>query len=482
MLTSSSLHKQEFKSPAEERLIRKMAKMALNGYEIGIQRKIKPADHIQSMADKIQDTVVTKHPMNSDNLSSGENSRENTLRRAPNANIDRVYKAPDPSIVSIGDKIKETILSNHPANTHMNNVPMPPPIPNSPIPTFNVHSTPIGQPLHTKLQKKPSDFIPKNLSSSFSSLNNGDKSHSGSGYSSSEDSYKDKSEGYYSDTLRKKAGVEKTSFLKGINISSDIKQADSIFDNSYSNTLTKRKLFEKDTSNGISNSENGTKLRDKSYSSTPDNKVWNKANNNFEKSSLNESESKTDSKVWNKTNNFEKLTVNESDSKIWNRENNFEKSTVNEQADSKTDSKVWTKTNNFIVNEPLKNNQAQQDEVTKNNLPNNLYDNSLYTYKSSKPELNGESLKNVPVEKIENKTSKDFDKDSEDNAETETVVRRRQKKCVRNDDGRRDSHIIARPLSTMTSGTAGDMTDGLYPPICHKCDKTITRYSNLQHQ
>lgn len=411
--TTGSPHKQEFKSPAEERLIRKMAKMALNGYEIGIQRKIKPADHIQSMADKIQDTVVTKHPLNSDNLSSEENSRENTLRRAPNANIDRIYKAPDPAIASIGDKIKETIMINHPANTSMNNVPMPPPIPSSPIPTFNAHSTPIGQPLNTTLPRKPSDYIPKNLNSSFMSLNNGDKSHSGSGYSSSEDSNKDKSEGYYSDTLRKKAGFEKASFLNGLKSNNDTKQSESKFDNTYSNTLTKRKMFEKDSANGINNAENGIKFGDKMNSNT------------------------LDGKIWNKTNHFEKSL------------------------------------------EPTKIVKSAYEDQSKNNdLPHSLHDNSLYTYKSVKSENNGDSLKNVDVETTENKQTS-FAKDSEDNAESETVVRRRQKKCTRNDDGRRDSHIIARPLSTMTSGTAGDTTDGLYPPICHKCDKAITRYCNI---
>lgn len=393
LLTPGGLHKPEFKSPAEERLIRKMAKMALNGYEIGIQRKIKPGDHIQTMADKIQDTVVTKHPLNADNVSSEENSRDNTLKRPIiNTNIDKVYKAPDPSIISIGDKIKETLMINHPANTLNGNKqfsPPPPPLPSSPIPSLNTLSTP----------KKQSDFIIKNNTPN---LNGFEKSHySENEYSSSDDSNKDKPENNNSDTLQKKKFVEKASFLNGMNKTNDTKP-ETNFETSFSNTLNKRKMFERDTL--------------KSPVSPLDN-----------------NRSKVGVKFNNKSNND-----------TWNKNNAVEK------------------TKQDIIDTVL-------NQSTKKGLSNDLQDNTLYSYKSISPESNG--LANISKsDLIDNKDIKYPVNDFEDNDE-EVVVTRRQKKCTRNDDGRRDSHIIARPLSTMTST---DAVDGLYP-VCHKCDKAIKR-------
>lgn len=397
--STGSLHKPEFKSPAEERLIRKMAKMALNGYEIGIQRKIKPGDHIQTMADKIQDTVVTKHPLNTDNVSSGENSRDSTLMRPINTNIDKVYKAPDPSIISIGDKIKETIMLNHPAsanngNTTLASSPPPPPIPCSPIPTLNAHSTP----------KKQCDFISKNHT--ISNINNFDKPYNGSDYSSSEDSNKDKSEANYSDTLRKTKGFEKASFLNGMNNSIyDTKPSDAKFETNFSNTLNKRKIFERDTpKNTNSCLENRSKIGDKS--------------NNIHDTR-------------NKSNSFE-MSKDE------------------------------------IINTALNQND---DQLSKKGHANNLNDNTLYTYKPTITENNGQSNTNLHLDTIDSGDTKDYANEDHDENTDEVVVKRRQKKCSRNDDGRRDSHIIARPLSTMT---AADVADGLYP-VCHKCDKAIKR-------
>ncbi|KOB66281.1 putative adaptor protein enigma [Operophtera brumata] len=397
---TGSLHKPEFKSPAEERLIRKMAKMALNGYEIGIQRKIKPGDHIQTMADKIQDTIVTKHPLNADNVSSGENSRDSTLRRPINTNIDKVYKAPDPSIISIGDKIKETIMINHPAttmngNTSLASSPPPPPIPCSPIPTLNVHSTP----------KKQCDFISKN--NIISNINNFDKSHNGSDYSSSEDSNKDKSETNYSDTLTKSKDLEKSSFLNVMNNSTnDTKLSEAKFKTNFSNTLNKRKIFERDApKNTYSSSDNRSKIDDK----------FNNMHDTLRK------------------------------------RNSFEIS------------------KDQIINTALNQND---DQLSKKVQANNLQDNTLYTYKPTTTEINDQSNTNLYSDTINSKDTKD-DVNEEHNDENtdEVVVKRRQKKCSRNDDGRRDSHIITRPLSTMT---AADVADGLYP-VCHKCDKAIKR-------
>lgn len=395
-----SLHKPEFKSPAEERLIRKMAKMALNGYEIGIQRKIKPGDHIQTMAEKIQDTVVTKHPLNTDNTPSGENSRDCTLRRPINTNIDKVYKAPDPLIISIGDKIKETIMINHPASTiidHAALTPPPPPLPCTPIPTLNLHSTP----------KRQCDFISKNM-------HHFDKSYNGSDYSSSEDSSKDKSETNYSDTLRKKKSLEKDYFLNEINNSTyDSKPSEAKF----SNTLNKRKIFEKDTPKN-NTLENRSKFGDKTN---------------------------TIQDTWNKTTN-----VQES----WNKTSLLEK--------SKED---------IIINTALSLND---DQSSKKGLANNLNDNTLYTYKSTLPENNSQTNTNLYSDTTDSNDIKEIVNEKEnrnDDNPDEVVVQRRQKKCIRNDDGRRDSHIIARPLSTMT---AADVADGLYP-VCHKCDKAIKR-------
>lgn len=418
----NTAHKTEFKSPAEERLIRKMAKMALNGYEIGIQRKTKPADLIQSMADKIQDTVVTKHPLNSDSLSSEENSRDNTLRRPINKSTDRGYKVPD-NIQIIGDKIKDTIKNNHPTNITFNNTnpTMPPPLPSSSIPTFNVHSSPIGLSTNINNEKKKPDFVPKNINSSFISddhlVNNIEKSHNGSGYSSSEDSGKDKVEYANINTLRK-TGSDKSSFLNnmntnGINNTNHNTKLDLKFDNSYSNTLNKRKLFEKPDTGNFNTLPSVTKVGDKC------------------------------------SNSYENNT--------WNKSNNSEHASTTENLNSST---------------------FQDDElIKKKGLPNNLYDNSLYTYKSmSNHDASFDSLEqktgctdNTKVFTQETKISENNEK--QDNSKEEVVVRRRQKRNNRNDDGRRDSHIIARPMSTMTSV---DVADGQYP-ICHKCDKAITR-------
>lgn len=386
---TGNLHKPEFKSPAEERLIRKMAKMALNGYEIGIQRKIKPGDHIQTMADKIQDTVVTKHPLNVDNMSD-ENSRDSNLIHPKN--IDKVYKAPDPSIISIGDKIKETIMNNHPASAVNGNAPLsppPPPLPCSPIPTFNSNSTP----------KRHCEFISKNL-------NNFDKSYHGSDYSSSEDSNKDKSETNCSDTIRKRKGLE-ASFLNGMNNSTyDNKPPEAKFETNFSNTLNKRKIFEKETP--------------KNLNSTLEYK----------------------SKIGDKSNNLHEP---------WNKSNIFEKS------------------KDEIINTSLCQNDEQ---LSKKGLANNLHDNTLYTYKSTITEKNDQSNTNIRSDTTDSKDTKELENENRDDEDTdEVVVQRRQKKCTRNDDGRRDSHIIARPLSTMT---AADVADGLYP-VCHKCDKAIKR-------
>lgn len=50
---------------AKNSLMRQLAKHAFDGnYEIGIQRKIKPGDHISNMANIIKDTIIMKHPLN----------------------------------------------------------------------------------------------------------------------------------------------------------------------------------------------------------------------------------------------------------------------------------------------------------------------------------------------------------------------------------------------------------------------------------
>ncbi|XP_077285691.1 Z band alternatively spliced PDZ-motif protein 52 isoform X2 [Arctopsyche grandis] len=52
-------------------LMRQLAKNAFDGnFEIGIQRKIKPGDHISNMASKIKDTVVMKHPLNNSTITN----------------------------------------------------------------------------------------------------------------------------------------------------------------------------------------------------------------------------------------------------------------------------------------------------------------------------------------------------------------------------------------------------------------------------
>lgn len=384
-----------------------MAKMALNGYEIGIQRKIKPADHIQSMADKIQDTVVTKHPLNADS-SSGENRCENTLKQPLNKLFEKGYKTQD-NIQQIGDKIKETIMSNHPTaiNFANGNVPPPPPIPNTPVPSINAQSTPIGY----NSIKKPTNIEPKNLNTSFVMDTSGTgKSLNNSRCSSTEDlSLKNKTDNYYSNTLRKKEAFEKSAFLNGMNSSNnDMFKTELKLDNNYSNTLNKKKIFEtKDTQNSINTMENPNKCHEKSHSSL---------------SEINTS---------NKTNLYEKSCEN---------------------------------------GKPRQN----QENIVTPGSSKKLHDNTLYIYKTSDSDANSSESKNNTQNldhDIEHQLNASNSDRNQENTETETIVRRREKRNPKNDDGRRDSHIVARPLSTMTST---DVADGLYP-VCHKCDKAITR-------
>lgn len=408
-LTTSSPHKTEFKSPAEERLIRKMAKMALNGYEIGIQRKIKPADHIQSMADKIQDTVVTKHPLNTDNLQSTENIPSKTLDK---------FKVHE-NILSAGDKIKD-ILKNGPIVTESlpkPNLLIPPPLPSSPVPTFNIHSISIGQSPNSNGDKKKYDNGIKNLNTNFvpddRTIHGADKTYNGSGYSSSEDSYKDKVEQNYTGTLRK-SGLDKSSFLSSMNNTNGSNvNRDLNFDGNLCNTLNKKKLFE--PSDAISNGKgcitNGFKQNDKT------NEI-------------------SETKTHNKT-------------------------TVIDQASQIT------------ISDNIKTAPIVQDEEPMK--LNNLHNNSLYTFKTANNDrkLNIQEQINNTTDNANTNETKDISdmNGKQQNKDEEVVVRRRQKRNPRDDDGRRDSHIIARPLSTIQ---CADVTDGLYP-VCHKCDRAITR-------
>ncbi|XP_059048356.1 PDZ and LIM domain protein Zasp isoform X2 [Achroia grisella] len=410
MQSINSTHRTEFKSPAEERLLRKMAKMALNGYEIGIQRKIKPADHIQSMADKIQDTVVTKHPLNTDS-SSNENGYENTLKQPLNKIYDKGYKTQE-NIQNIGDKIKETIIMNHPAavNFMNGNIPPPPPIPNTPVPHFNsAQSTPNDH----NSNKNSKNIDPKNLNTNLViDTNITGKLLNNSRCSSTEDlSLKNNSDNYYSNTLRKKEVFEKSAFLNGMNVTNnDVHKTELKLDNNYSNTLTKKKIFEtQDIQNSINTTENINKYHDKSTNSL------------------------TETNTSNKAALYEKFLI-----------------------------------------ENGKSRQNQENII----LPGSskkIYDNTLYTYKTSDLNSNINGAKKDTedlINDIENEPNNIPNGErSKDEAEPETIVRRRQKRNPNNDDGRRDSHIVARPLSTMTST---DVADGHYP-VCHKCDKAITR-------
>ncbi|KAI8428575.1 hypothetical protein MSG28_007328 [Choristoneura fumiferana] len=460
-------HKPEFKSAAEERLIRKMAKMALNGYEIGVQRKIKPADHIQSMADKIQDTVVTKHPLNTDSLSSGDSSRENTLRRPINNTFERTYK-PDNNIQCIGDKIKDTLLINHPTNftsgnapvpppmnfgdklkdhsnqsmpvvhnsngvppppppmgtleklndssiknystpIKNNNAPVPPPIPNTPIPTFNIRTSPTGQLLDMLDSKSPlyCESVGTNLSDKSQISDNTNKRLNGTnGFNNVQ---KEKVENNFLSTLRKKDANEKSSFLNGSN-KQDTYKSEQYVDSKNKYILGKRKSFEKDI---LSNETNGCTGHVATQKEKIDNIV-------------------PDTNTLKKANLFEKISN--------------EKST----------------------------NQFHDDQTPKIDV--NLYDNSLYTLKPVKANgTNNVTPRNWnisdDVETVEEKTALSNNEEKQNDNDSDVVVKRRQKRNDRNADGRRDSHIIARPQSTMTSA---DVADGLLP-VCHICDKTITR-------
>lgn len=435
----SSPIKTEFKSAAEERLIRKMAKMALNGYEIGIQRKIKPAEHIQSMADKIQDTVVTKHPLNTDcmqdDLSSGESSRDSTLRRSLNKIVDRSIKVPE-TLINFSEKYKDIGASNNfnnslnksnapnppplpkspiPSQLPKSSVmaecfdsPIPPPIPKTPIPVFSAHSTPLSRPNNNT--KKITELSDKQFGTNYDRNSQVERyvenSLNGSDYSSSEDSYKEKLES--TNTLRKIQIFEKPALLNEIEVNQESKRYEQKSDNNYSNTLSKRLLFEK-------------------------------------KEALNESCISTDNnyKDKNKENFIESIST---------------KLTSNEQ----------------LFNSVEKNKKNNADENKNKDLPYDLQDNTMYSYKpiindihNSIPIIN-DKMDSTTLHK---NTELNCETYKEENSQPDEPVKLRQKKINRNDDGKRDSHIIARPLSTMTSV---DVADGLYP-VCHKCDKAITR-------
>ncbi|XP_038210586.1 PDZ and LIM domain protein Zasp-like isoform X2 [Zerene cesonia] len=380
----TNTHKMEFKSPAEERLIRKMAKMALNGYEIGIQRKIKPADHIQSMADRIQDTIVTNHPLNTENTSSGENSRDNTLKR-PRAKVtDRVFKQAEINI---------PLLNASKVNSSNGEAPLPPPLPTTPIPVFNSRNT-----MNNSMSTEDSIIlqITKDLTP-------GEKVQNGNMYSSCEDSKKDKVDNIYTNNLHQKPTFNKSSFLHDSPYETN--KSDAKIESNFSNTMSKRKIFERSDA-----------INDSSFST----------DNSYLQHKLDDTNIKISDK-----NNINNKTGNKMNNKIVSIENgkeNFSEGTDESQ-----------------------------------NLPN-LYDNTLYTYKNTKIENNKSNGQSLNSDEYLNQINT-----NKDNTE-ETVVRRREKKNIKKDDGRRDSHIIARPLSTMTSL---DVADGHY--ICHVCDKAITR-------
>lgn len=396
-------HRQEFKSPAEERLIRKMAKMALNGYEIGIQRKIKPADHIQSMAEKIQDTVVTKHPLNSDNTTSSDSSRENTLNKSMNK-TDKSYKICD-SINNIGDKIKDTIRNNHPATANFTNgnIPVPPPIPTTPVPSLDTYSTQFNQTSkkynenNTNASRKFSNLVFDHLEATYNSepmvyLNGCDNEKI------NDDSNKNKTENF--------SILDKTiDSFNVINNSQNTSTPNNKIDVNHSNTLSKRNIFEK--------------------------RIEESYNNNTNKSS----------------------------DKLYRNGINTTNTTKEKSMDSVLESKV---------NNILQSSKQNDDKSYKNNLPNNYSDNTLYHFTQEKN--NKEMMEKQDISKNASNEN-NLSNAGKDNAENDFIVKRRQKKTDTTNDGRRDSHIIARPLSTMKSE---DVADGLYP-VCHKCDKAITR-------
>ncbi|XP_050670589.1 PDZ and LIM domain protein Zasp isoform X2 [Leptidea sinapis] len=395
-----SPHRMEYKSPAEERLIRKMAKMALNGYEIGIQRKIKPAEHIQSMADRIQDTVVTKHPLNADTPPI-ECSRENTIKRSPIKLVDKESKYAD-SIPNSSLLISQTLAAQAgKASNSQDYAPLPPPLPTTPVPTFIVNT----------------NLTNGNMTPN--SKHNAEKVFNGNGYLNREEEngYRgaiDINSPNYE--VKYKMGSPK-SYKEEINTSSNNICNDDIKYNTYSNTQNKKKFFEK------------------------------------------------------------KDNFNDFNSSLENR-------TLNHKfSDDLHERKHQPNTNSshINVNKPYhtlngrklpKNSDSDEDFKS---LPNNIHDNSLYTYKPVNKVINNDNHNNFTHVNEAKGNAPHVDKGSEnneiENKSDETIVKRREKKNLRKDDGKRDSHIIARPLSTMTSV---DVTDGHYP-VCHICDKAITR-------
>ncbi|CAK1553547.1 unnamed protein product [Leptosia nina] len=386
---STGSHKMEFKSPAEERLIRKMAKMALNGYEIGIQRKIKPADHIQSMAERIQDTIVTNHPLNAENSPSGENSRDSTLKR-PNKIIEKVYKQ------SEIEPTNNLGSGHHSLSTKFitGNVPLPPPLPTTPIPTLHNYNS-INTPI----------ILDEPVLKSAKDVNHVDKLLNGNGYSSSEETKKPGIESNGFNSLKHKNDITKTSFLTELNTSFIENNKNNIKnDNTFSNTMTKRKLFERSDA-------------------------------------LNDSNSSIDNNVTTYKTVNGKNGITEKNSFLNNIKN---KSNINKMFPAQDEK------------DDLKSLENRPEDFK--SLPNSLHDNSLYSYKTN----------NYNSDAKNGHDSLDCNSAKADTEEV--VVRRREKKNIKKDDGRRDSHIIARPLSTMTSV---DVADGHY--VCHVCDKAITR-------
>lgn len=382
--------------------------MALNGYEIGIQRKIKPADHIQSMADKIQDTVVTKHPLNSD-TPSGENSREGTLKRHVNKSSDKIYKYLENNVpaISTPQNTGQQIINN---NLH---APIPPPLPTTPIPSLQAHSTPIIHALNAI--PIPNTYYESKVEQDGKLENSHGLSNEKPINGDSSSDSKDKIDHGFVNNILKKKEIEKAPFLKDINTT-----AHKLVNNSAS------LKEDRDNKSNISNNYSRRKLFENNEPSAERclNQEYNKTHNNICDTYL--------------------------------KKNNIIDKSVNKE--------------NVHDSGKKKDNDSQS-------LLHNLQDNSLYSLKSkiitnqnggSDNELRDDNNSKTLADSNDTKFNTSIEKDDTN----DVVVRRRDRKNKRNnDDGRRDSRIIARPLSTMTST---DVSEGQYP-VCHKCDKAITR-------
>lgn len=336
-------------------IMKQLSRNAFNGtYEIGIQRKIKPGDHIANMANKIKETVVLKHPLQNSNdvpisinndaikfskFSSGINSTNSLNSRTDSSNARSTF-------LNQGHPLPAAVAPQAIIGNMSGNIPPPPP-----PPKFKVGSvSPVQSPLSPV---QPSHASSPSLSQSSSPMT----SLSGSG--SLSPVYERQ---YHNNDISDIPPRQLTSALLN-------------------------KLIKKDLENGKFDGE--------------------KKKLPFQK----------------------------------DHHNNLYQTNTNGQIKKPIVEPFKPLINNEFINNMLKHNTNIENDSPKSTVIPNT-----------------EKFHDTEKKIISN----------------ESPVKLRDKKKTASDDqcsGKRDSHVVSRPLSTIASV---DVVDGVYP-VCNDCNKQITR-------